>query len=140
MRRAGATAVSELKVAQPSFPLAGQGTPLPPNCGFDGEWLLKNVLFLYWPEDQTIMDDTEMNVGFQNSDGKWSFGINAIQLARTCGTTSEQLFEANRAGTLLLVKIEGGATLDAPAKRYTFRVGDHEAQIIISAGRPSGTA
>jgi hypothetical protein len=126
------------------IPLSGQGKPLPLDCPYRGEWLLEDVMFLYHPDGQQTVGGgfPDMTAGFQRSDGGWCFGFNAMQLAWWLGIGSEEIFEANRNGTLILETVEEvvpmrGATR---AKTYTFGVGDKVVGMTIEVGGPERTA
>lgn len=80
-------------------PLLGQGKPLPGYCPFEGEWLIENKLFLY-RADQAM--DVEFTAGFLRADGEWCLGFNAATLASLLGIGSDEIFELNRSGTLIL--------------------------------------
>jgi hypothetical protein len=120
-------------------PLLGQGKPLPGYCPFEGEWLIENKLFLY-RADQAM--DIEFTAGFLRADGEWCLGFNAATLASLLGIGSDEIFERNRSGTLILDDVrpvpapqrEGGA-----AKEYVFRVGNRFAGLVVETG-PEGTA
>jgi hypothetical protein len=126
------------------IPLNGQGKPLPPDCGYNGEWLLENVLFLYRPSDQKTLGGgpPEITAAFQLPDGHWCIGFNAMQVASGLRIGSEEIFAANRNGTLIIDSIENtipghGAT---HAKRCIFRFGNRTIGLTIEGGTPSGNA
>jgi hypothetical protein len=125
------------------IPLFGQGKPLPPDCPYEGQWLIEDHMFLYRPRNQTTLggSGTEMTAGFQKPDGKWCFGFNSMALAWELRVGSEEIFEHNKRKTLILENVgpipaEHGGTA---AKVYIFRVGDQTARVVIEAG-PEGTA
>jgi hypothetical protein len=125
------------------IPLRGQGKPLSPDCPYSGEWLIENVMFLYRPTAQRTLGGggAEMTAGFKTPDGEWCFGFNSMVMAWELRVGSEQIFEHNRNGTLILQNVaavppQRGGTA---AKRYVFRIGDRMASFVIEAG-PEGTA
>jgi hypothetical protein len=122
------------------IPLRGQGKPLSADCPYEGEWLIENKMFLYWPTNQQT-EIAEFTAGFQRADGEWCFGFNAETMASELGIGSEEIFVHNRNRTLILDDVsavppqrEGTA-----AKGYRFRIGDRTADFIIEVG-PGGTA
>jgi hypothetical protein len=126
-----------------SIPLAGQGTKLPPNIPYIGEWLLDDYIFLYEPADQLAQEEAvrETTVFFQHRDSEWCVGINAIVLALDLGVGCRALFAHNWIGTLMLVRVDDGPAPTSPgqppAKRYIFQIDDRQAAIVIE-GRRSG--
>ena len=122
--------------------LAGQGNPLPTDFPYKGQWILEPRIFLYRPENQQSLGRPEMTPVVDPGSPNWSFGINSMQLAWQLHVGSEQIFAHNKAGTLLLVRVDdvpasAGAT---HAKRYIFQIGDRQAGITIEGGGPSGSA
>ena len=120
-------------------PLLGQGKPLPDYCAYEGEWLHENKLFLY-RADRAM--DVEFTAGFLLADGEWCLGFNAVTLASLLGIASNDIFEHNRNGTLILDDVrpvpppqrEG-----AVAREYVFRLGNSAAGFVVETG-PEGTA
>jgi hypothetical protein len=65
----------------------------------------------------------------------------ATQLAAAIRITIQELLEANRAQRLTLERAETGTTGEgAPAKRYTFSVGDKEGSLTIASPTRFGSA
>jgi hypothetical protein len=126
------------------IPLAGQGTPLPADFPYSGEWLLENRIFLFRPTAPGTLEGSgpEMTPIFPYGEFDWCFGINSMQLALALGVSGEEIFTHNRARSLFLVRTDdvppqrGGAH----AKRYIFQIGDRQEAIFIEHGTPSGTA
>jgi hypothetical protein len=121
------------------IPLEGQGKPLPSDCPYEGEWLVENVIFLYRPLEQhssAPRAKRRRTRKFQLSDGQWCFGFDSMLLAQALGVGNEQIFNANRNGTLTLVSVRRhhGAT---HAMSYAFRLGDRRTEVTIKGGAPS---
>ena len=123
-------------------PLRGQGEPLPPNFGYDGQWILEGRIFLYRPAAQGVLGALETTAIVSGSGTDWSLGINSMHLAWQLRVGSEEIFEHNRLGTLLLIGFEDVApSADAGfAKRFTFQIGDRQGDLTIEGGGPNGNA
>lgn len=68
-------------------------------------------------------------------------GFDATQLAAAIGITIDELLKANRTQRLTLEGADPGTMGDgAPAKRYTFRVGDKKGSLIIASPTHMGSA
>jgi hypothetical protein len=86
--------------------------------------------------------DVEFTAGFLLADGEWCLGFNALTLASLLGIASDEIFEHNRNGTLILDDVrpvplpqrEG-----AVAREYIFRLGNSAAGFVVETG-PEGTA
>jgi hypothetical protein len=86
--------------------------------------------------------DVEFTAGFLRADGEWCLGFNAATLASLLGIGSDEIFELNRSGTLILDDVrpvpapqrDGGT-----AKEYVFRAGNRFAGLVVETG-PEGTA
>jgi hypothetical protein len=124
------------------IPLRGQGTPLPADFPYKGEWLLENRIFLYRPDAQRSLGGAEMTPILNEGTSHWCFGINSMQLGFALRVNSEDIFRHNREHTLFLVRTDDvPPTLGAGhAKRYIFQIGDVQAPLIIEGGGPSGNA
>jgi hypothetical protein len=123
--------------------LSGQGKPLPPNCPYKGEWIMEGLLFLYRPTNVTSLGGagTELTPEFQ-LDGRRCIGFNSFTLAFALGLGSEEIFEANRNGTLILDDVSEaiptqGATR---ATRCVFRYRDRTTTMTIEAMGQGGNA
>lgn len=121
-------------------PLRGQGKPLPPNFGYDDQWILEGRIFLYRPATQQILGGLDVTAIVDGSGSDWSLGINSMQLAWQLGVGSEEIFEHNRLGTLSLVGFEDvPPSVDASfAKRFTFQIGDRQGGLTVEGGGPNG--
>ena len=106
-----------------SVPVRRQGTPLPPDFPYQGEWLDMPRIFLWLPTPEQQSQPgkpqlaAEINPGLED----WCFGFDATQLAAALEVSTDVLFAANRNGELALTNVE--VTQDASAKRYTFQLG-----------------
>jgi hypothetical protein len=120
-------------------PLLGQGKPLPDYCAYDGEWLHENKLFLYRADHAMTV---EFTAGFLRTDGEWCLGFNAATLASLLGIGSDEVFEHNRNGTLILDDVRpvpAPQREGAVANEYVFRVGNKAAGFVVETG-PEGRA
>jgi hypothetical protein len=119
-----------------SIELRGQGKELPSGFGYRGQWILESRIFLFVPGEAQSGDPTAPQftrfINYGRDD--WIVGFDATQLAAAIRITIQELFEANRAQRLTLEQAETGTTGEgAPAKRYTFCVGDKEGSLTIAS-------
>ncbi len=117
----------------------GQGEALPDFAGVDGQWLWKNMLFLY--RSGRPDDAIDMPLGMQRTDDSWCPGINADALANQLGVSVDTLFEHNQRLTLYVSRFDaeprfGGTRADG----YRFRIGDRSVEIISEQGLAEGRA
>jgi len=125
------------------IPLCGQGRPLPSDFGYKGEWILESRIFLFVPINTQNSDSMAAQFTSYINYGRddWMVGFDATQLAAAIGITIDELLEANRSQRLTLEGAVPGTTGDgAPAKQYTFRVGDKEGSLIIASPTHFGSA
>jgi hypothetical protein len=124
------------------IPLLGQGTPLPADFPYQGEWMMENVMFLYHSDAEEAQGNVTFIAGGFDDAGKVYFGFDSAQLAAALGISIDEVFTANRDGTLMLVGVRdvppsaGGSV----AKAYLFRVGDKEARVDLEFYDREGTA
>jgi hypothetical protein len=127
-----------------SVPMRNQGTPLPPNFPYKGEWLDVPRIFLYRPEGERprTLGKPQFTVEINPTQDDWSFGFDAEQLAIGFGITVDALFAGNRNGDLTLENVESNTPTGehATAKRYTFRNGGKTVALIIENPGITGTA
>ena len=123
-------------------PLESQGISLPRDFPYEGEWLLKDKIFLYRSNAQGHSSAAELTIILNYGRDDWCFGIDAVQLADGLQIQTDKLFEHNRACTLYLVRAD-----DVPAtrgglraKRYIFQIGDGQAAVFLEDGLPTGSA
>ena len=79
------------------IPLTGQGKLLPAGFPYEGEWVHENCIFLYRPQSQQTLEDTDprMAVALPAPNGKAFVGFDATQLACALHVEGEQIFEHN---------------------------------------------
>jgi hypothetical protein len=120
-----------------SVPLRNQGTPLPPEFPYSGEWLDEPRIFLYVPtvEQRGIPGNPQFTAEINPTSDNWCFGFDAQQLAFLLETTADILFLRNRLGGLALENVEANTETGegATMKRYTFRLGEKTAALIIES-------
>jgi hypothetical protein len=119
----------------------GQGEPLPPDFGYQGQWLADSV-FLYSLDDTQAINGTapRFTAVAQASDGTICLGFSVDQLASILGVTPDEVLVANRGGTLesFTSDIPRRTPTGARAKRYVFRLGDKKAALTVEVDE--GTA
>jgi hypothetical protein len=84
------------------IPLFGQGTPLPADFPYQGQWMIENFMFLYRSDSARSPEGIapRFAVGALNYEGKLCFGFDSAQLAAALGIGVDEVFNANRDGTL----------------------------------------
>jgi hypothetical protein len=115
----------------------GQGEPLPPDFPYQGAWIVENTLFLYQPDGAQIVAGTAPRFtasgpGF--GEGKVSVGIDASQLAAAFTISIDDIFAANRDGSLA---ITGARTLPAHplgdnAREFVFRLAEQTRALVLT--------
>jgi hypothetical protein len=125
------------------FPLPfGQGEPLPRDFPYKGQWLIQHVVFLYRPGAAELIGGTAPRfTATATSNGRECKGFDATQLAAAFGIEPDQLFAANEAGTLSLLKTEDASELTGiPALRFIFGIGEKQIELVVEAPRDPGSA
>lgn len=123
------------------LPLDGQGEPLPGSVRAEGQWIWRNRLFLYKPDDGQKTGSVTITMTLRRSDGSGARGIDAIRLAEQLGVSVADLFAHNVAGTLYVA-----AHRDEPqyggnaAITYRLRIGVRRAYRTFEEGIPLGRA
>src|SRR5258707_1684340 len=94
----------------------GQGKPLPPDFPYRGEWILEPLVFLRHPDAQSLGGDAPRFTHLvTNSDGTFSRGFDAAQLAAALGVQIGEVFAANESGDLAIQgKSDGRAVHGTP--------------------------
>ena len=119
------------------IPHDGQSEPVPDDFPLSGEWLIKDHVFLYHPEENEEIGGTapRFTRAWVAGDGFWRLGFDAGQLAAAFGISIDDLFIANRRGAFELVE-----TADVPprhggerAKRYVFSLGGSRRAVTIES-------
>lgn len=124
-------------------PRRGQGKMLPVDCGYIGQWIMENSIFLYQPPkvDKLGGAAPEMVAKFKVGDN-WCVGFNAARLAFSLKVTNKEIFEHNRLGTLLLLGAEiiPATGADIIAQRFTLQIGREITAVVQEWGGPTGHA
>jgi hypothetical protein len=124
--------------------LFGQGSPLPEDFQYQGEWVLKPRMFLYTPttEQRGAPGKPTLTIEVNAGTDDWSFGFDVTAIAAGFGVSPESLMEANRLQKLTLERIEANTPTGegASMKRYVFGLDGKEAGATIVVSQASGTA
>ena len=127
-----------------SIELNGQGEPLPPDFPYRGDWILKPRMFLYVPDEPSVVAPTipQFTVSLNTYDENWSFGFDATSLAAAFGITTETLLRANRRGELTLedVLVDTPNGENATIKTYVFGHSGKTVQMNIERLKQAGRA
>jgi hypothetical protein len=120
----------------------GQGKPLPPNFPYQGEWVLEPIVFLHHPDAQSLGGDAPRFTALvTNSDGTFSRGFDAGQLAAALGVEIVRVFAANQSGDLIIRGTSDASDFHGTsAVRFHFQLGDKEAALVVEEPRTSGSA
>jgi hypothetical protein len=101
-------------------------------------------MFLYLPDEprQAAPDKPQFTAEVNADTDNWSFGFDAVQLAALLSVSLDDLFRANRNQALTLEKIEADTETGegATRKRYTFRLGESAASLVVERLGTSGSA
>ena len=111
---------------------------------YKGEWLVENTVFLYRPDgsQQESGAAPRFTASSVAPDGETCIGIDADQLAEALKASVDEVFAANRDGSLSLVSIEDVAVGPSgrPGRRYIFRLGTREGALILEQDGNAGAA
>lgn len=114
-------------------PYQSQGKALDDDCGFDGEWVIENEVFLFEPPP------TETFATLQIRPGENCGGFNAEELAKAMQISVADLLTANRSGKLFATwRVEkSSGPLEGRTMRYAFQIGDNAitGTVYVSLGR-----
>ena len=114
-------------------PYQSQGKALDDDCGFDGEWVIENEVFLFEPPPTSTFATLPIRPG-ENCGG-----FNAEELAKAMQITVADLLTANRSGKLFATwRIEqSGDSVGSRIMRYAFQIGDNATTgtVYVSLGR-----
>jgi hypothetical protein len=119
----------------------GQGKPLPPIMGLEGEWVVEGYVFIYHSRSGRV-PQAMFTMRAERHDGDLCLGFDSEQLAATLDVDVDTLIEANQAQTLIALGVadvmptHGGRS----AKAYGFRIGDREGFLTIEIDQQEGTA
>lgn len=120
-----------------------QGEALPPDSGYEGQWLTPTIAFVYRPKGEGIKDATSPRLTAQVHwpDGTSSIGFDVGLLAGAFEITEEAVFEANKQYLLLLLHVQP-AILDSGHRGAVFRfgIGDVTREFTVEYVDHSGTA
>lgn len=124
--------------------LFGQGSPLPEDFPYQGEWLLKPRIFLYLPtnEQRGTPGKPTFTVEINAASDEWSVGFDVGEIAAGFGLSAENLLEANRSQHLTLERIEADTPTGegASMKRYIFGMDGKEMGVTIIRPHAAGIA
>ena len=124
--------------------LRGQGEPLPLDFPYKGEWMLKPRMFLYVPDEPTIVSPTvpQFTASLNTYQEDWSFGFHATRLATCFNITTEALREANRRGELTLENVLASTPNgeNANLKTYVFGHAGNTVEMNVELLKHAGSA
>ena len=127
-----------------AIPLRDQGTPLPPDFPYSGEWLDQPRIFLYLPtpEQRGLPGAPAFTAEVNPTSDNWCFGFDAEQLAMEFGTDVETLLSSNKRRELTLENVEANTETGegATMKRYIFGLEGKVCALIIESLGAFGTA
>ena len=127
-----------------SIPLNGQGEPLPPDFPYRRDWVLKPRMFLYVPDEPSLVAPTvpQFTVSLNTYSEDWSFGFDATRLAAAFEITPEGLLSANRRRELTLENVLADTPNgeNATIKTYVFGHGGKTVNMNIELLKEAGRA
>lgn len=120
-------------------PYPGQGEPLPPECGYVGQWIIKDRLFLC--RLPALESSGEFTPSFVSESAHTCIGFTAAGLAQRFGISEDELLGLNVSKTLAVQVMPvlpraGGTT----ARMFGFSDGRSIVTLVIEGGGQSGTA
>jgi hypothetical protein len=120
----------------------GQGEPLPSAIGVRGEWIIKNVAFIYHEGDDASEPSPTFTRRAEREDGSYAMGFVAAQLAAAFGIETPSLMQANRNGLLTFVGDRSVAPSHGgiSAVEYIFRIGGTHASLTTEIYQQEGRA
>jgi hypothetical protein len=122
----------------------GQGKPLPDFLKLDGEWVIENLVFLYYsdPDQSATGAAPRFTRGANRHDERPCIGFDVSQLAAAFDLPTDAVLAANRNGTLIC-----RGTADTPPKHgghsattYAFRLDGKDAYLTVEMNDDKGTA
>jgi hypothetical protein len=115
----------------------GQGDPLPSFMEIDGEWIVKDHLFL---DHSAPPNERHFTRTIERKEGSVIVGFRPSHLAAAFEIDVSALRIANQLGRLIFTEVthakptRGGAS----ARAYGFKMGDREIKVVVEVGPHDG--
>lgn len=115
-------------------PYPGQGTPLPPNFPYRGQWVAPPLVFLY-EDDQHLIGGVvqRFNVSVPLASGDLAIGFSADQVAGAFDVATTLILSSNADGSLMLLGTRDAkpALGGISAKGYVFSLGGKQRCLVV---------
>jgi hypothetical protein len=123
-------------VALPPYP--GQGSPLPEETPYDGEWVIEGEVFIFRTDPPGALGES---AGIMRPDGTECDGFDADDLAEQLQVSTAKLFDLNRRG-LLFVEYRDKSLLPGTVRmrEFDFKTPARGMRFTIGAVRFAGKA